>query len=386
MYSRCIFCARPLGRNEAIESFPVGRSVAFDAARGRLWAVCRACGRWNLAPIEERWESVEAVERIFRDSRVRVQSENIGLTRFADGTRLIRIGRALPGELAVLRYGGTFIRRRRGYYAAVGAGAATGAAIVASVPLVIAAGVPVAAVSLTLQIAGHVRDQRMRRRVIFHSPSAEAGAPPIIIRRPDLHRATLSYEPGRGTVLRVPPEESTHVKRPDAADGGTDVVLTGRDAERAVARALTDYNARGASQKDVRDAIALLGEAGNAHAFVAGLANKPLALIRPGVRPQNRPYSLRQLAGTFRGEILPVTKYRSPFTADLPGAPIGRLEALALEMAFNEERERVALEGELQALEAAWREAEEIAAIADAIPFDLNERVESIRRSLRGDR
>jgi len=42
--------------------------------------------------------------------------------------------------------------------------------------------------------------------------------------------------------------------------------------------------------------------------------------------------------------------------------------ALALEMALTEESERRALEGELAALKAAWREAEEIAAIADALP------------------
>lgn len=38
---------------------------------------------------------------------------------------------------------------------------------------------------------------------------------------------------------------------------------------------------------------------------------------------------------------------------------------LALEMAANEAAERAALEGELALLEQAWREAEEIAAIAD---------------------
>ena len=38
---------------------------------------------------------------------------------------------------------------------------------------------------------------------------------------------------------------------------------------------------------------------------------------------------------------------------------------LALEMALHEEQERRALEGELAQLELAWREAEEIAAIAD---------------------
>jgi hypothetical protein len=38
---------------------------------------------------------------------------------------------------------------------------------------------------------------------------------------------------------------------------------------------------------------------------------------------------------------------------------------LAFEMALHEEQERRALEGELLALERAWREAEEIAQIAD---------------------
>src|SRR6185312_2157676 len=38
---------------------------------------------------------------------------------------------------------------------------------------------------------------------------------------------------------------------------------------------------------------------------------------------------------------------------------------LALEMVAHEETERRALEGELALLEAAWRQAEEIAAIAD---------------------
>jgi hypothetical protein len=40
---------------------------------------------------------------------------------------------------------------------------------------------------------------------------------------------------------------------------------------------------------------------------------------------------------------------------------------LALEMAAHEESERRALEGELEMLEEAWREAEEIAAIADRL-------------------
>ena len=76
MFSTCIFCNKPLGRNESIETFPVGERLAFDPARGRLWVVCRSCERWNLSPLEERWEAIEEAERLYRDTRRRVSTEN----------------------------------------------------------------------------------------------------------------------------------------------------------------------------------------------------------------------------------------------------------------------------------------------------------------------
>jgi len=115
MYRHCIYCSAGLGGNEAIEHFPVGRQVAFDPEKGRLWAICAKCARWNLAPIEERWEAVEEAETRFSASRMRVHRENIGLARLADGTRLVRIGRALPREMAAWRYGEQLRRRRTRY-------------------------------------------------------------------------------------------------------------------------------------------------------------------------------------------------------------------------------------------------------------------------------
>ena len=52
---------------------------------------------------------------------------------------------------------------------------------------------------------------------------------------------------------------------------------------------------------------------------------------------------------------------------------------LAVEMAIHEESERRAMEGELETLEAAWRQAEEIAAIADSllVPSAVDEFVDS---------
>ncbi|HWK90225.1 MAG TPA: hypothetical protein VNP72_09525, partial [Longimicrobium sp.] len=133
MYRTCIFCAGDLGSNQAVEAFPVGRGLAFDGWKGRLWAICSRCGRWNLAPMEERWEAVEEAEKLFRDSRLRVQSENIGLCRLPDGTRLIRVGQAMPGELAAWRYGDQLLRRRRQYLAAGAASVAVGAVVMGGV-------------------------------------------------------------------------------------------------------------------------------------------------------------------------------------------------------------------------------------------------------------
>ncbi len=140
MYRHCIYCSADLGANDALEGFPVGRSVAFDGERGRLWAVCAHCARWNLAPIEERWEAVEAAERAFHDTRLRVQRENIGVAKPRDGTRLIRIGAALAGEVAAWRYGGELARRRRrhiarGHVSVAAAAVTAGAVFVALNPL-----------------------------------------------------------------------------------------------------------------------------------------------------------------------------------------------------------------------------------------------------------
>src|SRR5687767_10203577 len=122
MYSTCLFCNRDLGANEVVENFPVGRRLAFDSARGRLWVVCTQCERWNLSPLEERWEAIEQCERQFSSTRLRVSTENVGLARLAEGLTLIRIGSPQRPEMAAWRYGDQFGRRRRAAYAKAGLG------------------------------------------------------------------------------------------------------------------------------------------------------------------------------------------------------------------------------------------------------------------------
>src|SRR3954453_2405919 len=79
MYATCLFCNGDLGRNEAIEAFPVGRRLAFDAAKGRLWVVGRLSQRWNLSPLEERWEAIEMCEGEFLSTKLRASTDEIGL-------------------------------------------------------------------------------------------------------------------------------------------------------------------------------------------------------------------------------------------------------------------------------------------------------------------
>src|SRR3954468_21754411 len=122
MYRTCLFCNSDLGHNEAVEHFPVGRRLAFDPAKGRLWVVCRRCERWNLTPLEERWEAIEECERAFVGTKLRVSTDQIGLARLKEGLELIRIGEPQRPEMAAWRYGDQFGRRRRKHYALVAGG------------------------------------------------------------------------------------------------------------------------------------------------------------------------------------------------------------------------------------------------------------------------
>ena len=112
MYSACLYCHGHLGRNEMLPRFEVGRRLAFDSNRGRLWVVCTHCARWNLTAFEERWDAIDECERQFRRTRIRVSTENIGLAELRSGVTLIRIGKPLWPEFAAWRYSRRFSKRR----------------------------------------------------------------------------------------------------------------------------------------------------------------------------------------------------------------------------------------------------------------------------------
>ncbi|HEX6135972.1 MAG TPA: hypothetical protein VFZ24_18510 [Longimicrobiales bacterium] len=334
MYRSCIFCSAELGANEALESFPVGRQIAFDAWKGRLWAVCPVCGRWNLAPIEERWETVEAAEKLYRDARLRVQSENVGLARLPDGTRFVRVGGAVPGELAAWRYGTQLLRRRKRYLIT---GALSAGATVAFWGGLQATGVGIAG----LMGVSRWWENRRQRRIVYRIPDRADSGAGLVIRR--FHVDGMHLDAGWTGNLEVHIRDA-HRDKPSAWSGNvrkasTDIaVVAGASARGLLARAMVHVNKSGATRAKLNEADRLLAQMGSAEEVLRRAAAGGAALGRhAGSDP-------RVLKGP---------------------------ESLVFEMALNEESERRALEGELAALEAAWREAEEIAAIADALPGSI---------------
>jgi hypothetical protein len=342
LYSTCLFCFEPLGRNEEIEKFSVGRRLAFDPERGRLWVVCRNCRRWNLTPLEERWEAIDDCERRFRESRLRVSTANIGLARVGSGLELIRIGAALRAELAVWRYGAGFLRRRRRHLVATGVGFTaigalwtTGFAFGATAAFVAefggAALMDMWSDVLTVARVG-VEDGRWVRLTRGRIRRAELGR----------DEWTRDWMIGVAHPTRDGSERSRHGTR----QVGPLLWLAGRDARRAAAVILPRVNGSGAVDTEVQDAVRFLEEKGTGDAaFHAALD-----------------YRLRRTRNAA---------YWNAFAAMVPGI------RLALEMAAHEDIERRALEGELAELERAWREAEEVAAIADDLLIPA-----SMRRSL----
>ena len=78
---------------------------------------------------------------------------------------------------------------------------------------------------------------------------------------------------------------------------------------------------------------------------------------------------------------------RLSFMQDIPEHGLfglSQVQRLAFEMALHEEAERRAMQGELAELERAWRDAEEIAKIADdlLVPTSVGERLAKLRESL----
>jgi hypothetical protein len=351
VYTRCIWCTADLGKNETLEDFPVGRRVAFDAAKGRLWVVCRACERWNLTPLEERWEAIEAAERRYRDTKKRVSTDQIGLARVDDGLDLIRIGEPLRPEFAAWRYGDQFGRRwRRNAAWTAGAVALVGGYIVAGPVMGWVAG----GGSLMYQVPNFIN--MIRNRQIGATIDDAAGAKVGVLRGAlNLARIDRKWR-GDSWTLEVPRVRSIRAWR-ERREAGLLVFernvealsLEGDVARRAVATLLPHVNASGGTKRSVQEAVQLLESAGDIEAVFHRASRAEAAQFSWG--PD----------GTLRALPLPLR--------------------LALEMGTHEAEERQALLGEISVLKSRWQDAEEIAAIADNmfVPDAVEHRVAELK-------
>jgi hypothetical protein len=314
---RCIFCHGSIPANETIEHFPVGGRVAFDPRRGRLWAVCPSCHRWNLAPFEDRWEALEELEKLRVDrGRVLASTDHISLIR-APGVELVRVGNARLAEEAWWRYGRQLMRRRTRARvlqwtegaAVVGAALATGG-------------------MFYLFLGGNAMNDLLRWR---HFGSIawtgdvrciRCGTPLKSLTFKKAQRLHLARDTGFEPALHL------RCRRCRLTGEDGEFQLEGDVAQHVLRRVVTYSHFRGASEQRVRSATDWIDELGTPRAVIDELS-------KTGLR-------LDALLDRHR-----------------------RTKAVALEIALNEENERRLLEMELAELEARWREEERIAAIVD---------------------
>ena len=334
MYSTCLFCNKPLGVNEALEVFPIGHRLAFDPAKGRLWVVCKACERWNLSPLEERWEAIEDAERLYRDTRRRVSTDNIGLAKLRDGTELVRIGDPLRPEFAAWRYGDQFGRRRRRQLLIAGGGVAAFGAVVVGGAVV---GVGVGGFGWMMAKAVRTIVDGRQETVVATIQTETAGL--VKVRR--RHLAETAIVPGHEGPFAI-----------DLRFKNGRAHFEGREAERIASIVVPQVNRYGGAKDAIADAVNLIEESRGTEGFLERVAQRA-----PSLPPA--PMSSWSARRRYR-------RQRWGLAAQTRGLfALPTSERLALEMALHEEAERKALEGELSELERAWKEAEEVAAISD---------------------
>jgi hypothetical protein len=102
--TQCAFCQASLAPGPPWAPGK-GHRLAYDPHRGRLWGVCTGCGRWNLTPLEDRWETLEACERAVQDRGVeRLRTAHLSLLDVKEG-ELVRVGKPARDEFVDWRYG-----------------------------------------------------------------------------------------------------------------------------------------------------------------------------------------------------------------------------------------------------------------------------------------
>jgi hypothetical protein len=309
MYRTCAFCNGTLDGDGGPSGLGVGRRLAFDEWKGRLWVICPKCARWNLAPLDDRLERIETVARAAGEGRVAAATEQVALIRWRTYD-LVRVGQPRRLEFATWRYGERLKARRREQLKFV---------------------LPVTVAAVGLAVAVNVAAGGSVGVFVWNMPTIARTMYTGMVGRRRVHLVEPVICERCGTVLQLRAKHVAYARVVGQAQADVALILScpacraegamlvGRDAQAALRQGLTYLAIARAGRQRVEDAARLVVGAGGPHQLIRDVARRAL--------------TLRSLAPERR---------------------------LALEMAVDEQLE-------VEELERQWRDAEEIAEIADGM-------------------
>lgn len=319
--TRCVFCHKSFPDNGVFGHLPPGHRLAYDPERGRLWVVCESCRRWNLAPIEERWEALHQLERMVRDrGRIVAETDNIALLSAGELT-IIRVGSAGLAEQAWWRYGSELNRRRTSFESARSKLAAYTFGTMAYLSDLVGLGDEDLHITWDdTPIADILRWRRFGWAAWHGNQDCPYCNSTLRALRYDLSWWVYpTFDPDTGKT-------SLHVPCPRCDPWTPDKVYTieGGEAETSLRRVLAYQHISGASLGAIKDAAQVIEDAGSVENFERVVSAQRKSLWG-----------------------------------------MGQTKSIALEIALNETVERRMMKLELQALEFMWKQEEELARIID---------------------
>ncbi len=307
MYTTCAFCNAKVDGDGGPSGLGVGRRIAFDEWKGRLWVICPKCARWNLSPLEDRLERIDTVARAARDAKLLAATDHVALLRW-QRYDLVRVGKPPRIELAPWRYGERLKARQQERLKYV-------------IPLTLAA--------VGLGIAANVAAGGSLGVFVWNLHRLGDGLYVTIVGNRKVNLAEPPICPTCGTLLNLRAKHVQYARVVPEAHADIAVILscphcrheaahlTGSDAQAVLRQGLAYLNTTRAGRRRAADAAQVVDQAGGPDRLIRDVARRELTLR--SLRPERR---------------------------------------LALEMAVDEQ-------AEVQGLEREWRDAEELADIAD---------------------
>ena len=233
MYRTCAFCSGALGGDGGASGLRVGRRFAFDGWKSRAWVICQRCGRWNLTPVEDRLDTVAALDRMAAAGRTAAATDQVALVR-AGAYDIVRVGQPPRTELAGWRYGERLKARERERLKVVVPVAAV--AVGASIALNVAAGGSMGVFLFQVPQLGNQAYTWLvgNRKVAVEPPVCTRCGAIMVLRARHVQSARLARTAHQDLALLL---TCPRCDRPGA-------LLEGADAEQALRSGLTYVNLR----------------------------------------------------------------------------------------------------------------------------------------------